>query len=117
MKNKFKLLFVLLAAVACFSFAIACKEVPPPHEHTFEAELSYDSTHHWYAASCEHTEEQKDKAEHTLTESVITAPTYTAVGSAKEVCACGYETAPYELSKLPKEMPIYTVATRLVGTV
>ena len=35
------------------------------HEHTFSAEWSSDDENHWYAASCEHTEEKKDLAPHT----------------------------------------------------
>ncbi|MBR2970332.1 MAG: leucine-rich repeat domain-containing protein [Clostridia bacterium] len=35
-------------------------------EHTFSKEWSYDDTHHWHAATCEHTDLTKDKAEHRL---------------------------------------------------
>ncbi len=120
MRNKLKALFVLLAAIMCFVFAIACDEKPkdpPPHEHTYAETLSHDATHHWYAATCEHTEEVKDKAEHTLTETTITASTWTVKGSAKKVCSCGYETAPYELALLGKLTPEYTVPTNLTATV
>ena len=120
MRNKLKTLFVLLAAIMCFVFAIACDEKPkdpPPHEHTYAETLSHDATHHWYAATCEHTEEVKDKAEHTLTETTITASTWTVKGSAKKVCSCGYETAPYELALLGKLTPEYTAPTNLTATV
>ena len=30
--------------------------VTPPHEHTYATEWSKDETHHWNAASCEHTD-------------------------------------------------------------
>ena len=34
------------------------------HDHTFATEWSKDATHHWHAATCEHTEEKSDYAEH-----------------------------------------------------
>ena len=38
------------------------------HTHKFSDELTYNETKHWYAATCEHTEEKKDLAEHTFGE-------------------------------------------------
>ncbi len=112
MKNKLKMLLTMLAAVLCIGFAVACDE---PHEHTFAETWSSDATHHWHAATCEHTEEQSDKAVHTLTETVITEATYLEKGSAKKVCICGYETAEYELEKLPKVDPTFSVPAGLMG--
>ena len=37
-----------------------------PLGHTYSEKWSYDSTHHWHAAICEHSEEKSDKAEHTF---------------------------------------------------
>ena len=34
------------------------------HEHTFSNEWSSNGTHHWHAATCEHTEEKGDYEEH-----------------------------------------------------
>lgn len=34
------------------------------HTHTFAGTLSHDDTHHWYAATCEHTEVRKGLTEH-----------------------------------------------------
>ena len=43
--------------------------LPPPHEHTYNEDAWItDDTHHWYAATCEHTEEVKAKAPHTWDE-------------------------------------------------
>ena len=39
-----------------------------PHDHTFATEWSSDATHHWHAATCTHTSEIADKAEHTWNE-------------------------------------------------
>lgn len=34
------------------------------HEHTFSDEWSTSATEHWHAATCEHTDEVKDKGNH-----------------------------------------------------
>lgn len=36
------------------------------HTHTYSSDWSYDETYHWHAATCEHTSEVKDKAEHSF---------------------------------------------------
>lgn len=121
MKNKFRLALVVVMAIMCFVLATACGDNPPadppPHTHTYSETLSHDDTHHWYAPTCGDTTEVKDKAEHTLSETVITESTWTTKGSAKKVCACGYETAPYELALKAKLTPEYTVPTGLTATV
>ena len=69
MKKRSLFVFALIALIA-FAF-ISCKnEAKPPqeHEHTFETEWSSDETYHFHKASCEHTSEVKDKAEHTFGE-------------------------------------------------
>ena len=44
------------------------------HDHTFAEEWSKDATHHWHAATCTHTSEVADKAEHTWNEGEVTTP-------------------------------------------
>ncbi len=67
---------VFFAAVA-FSACDTAMEASS-HEHTFATEWSKDATDHWYAATCDHTEEVKDKAAHSYGDD--------------NVCdACGYE--------------------------
>ncbi len=46
--------------------------------HTYEDKWSFDTTHHWYAATC--CDDKKDYAEHFFSEN-----------GGKQVCACGYE--------------------------
>ena len=36
------------------------------HTHTYSSEWSSNETHHWHAATCEHTEEKSDYAEHSF---------------------------------------------------
>ena len=78
MKNVFVgLVPYLLVAVMALS---SCDgKQPAAHEHTYSTEWMKDATHHWHAATCEHTDEVKDKAEHSY-----------AAGS--DVCSvCGYD--------------------------
>ena len=44
------------------------------HEHTFSELWSSNDTHHWYAATCEHTDERKDYNEHNWNAGEITTP-------------------------------------------
>ncbi len=58
----------LFCSVALCIGVVGCdtgEDKDPAHEHTFASEWEKDATHHWYAATCEHTDEVKDKAEHT----------------------------------------------------
>ena len=41
------------------------KQPSKPHTHSFSDTWSHDVTYHWHAATCEHTNEVKDKAAHT----------------------------------------------------
>ena len=40
------------------------------HTHKFATDWTKDETHHWHAATCEHTTEVSDKTEHTYTNGV-----------------------------------------------
>ncbi len=78
-------LMVLVLALSSFA-VIACddKKEPskpntPAHTHTYSDEWSNDETHHWHAATCEHTSEIKDKAEHTIIEGECTVCDYVVV--------------------------------------
>ncbi len=63
---------------------------PPLHEHTYAEVWSTDATHHWYAATCEHTDEKKDYAEHTWGEGNVSVPaTCSAPGEMTYTCVCG----------------------------
>ena len=82
---KRKIFSILLTVVMLASFVVgasACspKEDKPSeqtHTHTYSTEWSHDETFHWHAATCEHTNEISDKAEHTFV---------------NEICSvCGYE--------------------------
>ena len=66
MKKSFKW---LLCASLVFSstLAAACGEVEEPeaHEHTWATTYSSDANGHWYAATCEHTDQKMSLALHT----------------------------------------------------
>ncbi len=88
---------ILCCATLCFGLA-ACDfgggstdnsgGGTPTHEHAFSSEWSTNETHHWHAATCEHTSEVKDKAEHMI--------------SGRECSVCGY--------KIPTEGLKYTLS-------
>ena len=55
------------------------EEKPPEHTHTFASEYSYDENNHYYAATCEHTNEKTGIEPHSY-------------GVYTGVCKCGHET-------------------------
>ena len=74
-----KLLITVLALVvviSCIGVLTAC------HSHTYdESRWETDATYHWHPATCKHTEQVSDKAEHTF--------------NAQDKCdTCGYEKEP-----------------------
>lgn len=83
-----------IAIMATLALGImSCKQNVDTHEHTFATTYSSDATHHWHAATCEHTTEVKDKVEHSFGEwTVITQPTEEAEGTKEKECSvCGYK--------------------------
>ena len=88
-----KLIVSILFKVSIIFIIVSCKDPVPPHEHSFSTEWSKDETHHWHAATCEHTSEVDSKAEHSFGEWVeIEAATEESMGSKKKTCTvCGYE--------------------------
>lgn len=93
-KSIVAILFVTLLLLPVLMFTSCDQDkVEKPHEHTFAAEWTSNETHHWHAATCEHTAEVKDKAEHVVEAwSTITEPTETTEGLEKGACTvCGEE--------------------------
>ena len=80
--KKIILLFLALSVFLCLGVtATACGgKNPPPHECEWEATLSKDATHHWYACKDDTCELVKDKETHEFVEGV---------------CECGYEDPNY----------------------
>ncbi len=60
MKKVLSLVFCLALLVMAFAACTPDQE----HEHTFDTQLSWDSDFHWYAATCEHSEEVSGKEAH-----------------------------------------------------
>ena len=57
------------------------------HKHKFAEDWTKDETHHWYAATCEHTDEKNGFAEHTFGDWTVTKEaTCTEEGSKVGVC-------------------------------
>lgn len=63
MTKKLKTASLLLLVLAIsWCFMIACSQ----HSHTYSEEWEYNEQYHWHAATCEHTDKQGDKEEHTF---------------------------------------------------
>lgn len=62
------------------------------HEHTFATEWTNDQTYHWHVATCEHTTEISEKAEHIFDEyQYNNNTTKDALGTKNPKCSvCGY---------------------------
>ena len=60
------------------------------HEHTYSTEWTSDATHHWHQATCAHTSEVKDKAEHSFTWTQKTPASCTTPEVLLGTCACGF---------------------------
>ncbi len=81
------------------SATITCKicgysyesEIPAlGHTHTFSDEYAYDSTYHWYPATCGHAD-KKDLAEHSFGNwTVVTSASCETDGEETRSCVCGY---------------------------
>lgn len=95
--------FAAVTVLAASAFFVSCSTgggggssgspIQPAHEHTFSSAWTITETHHWHAATCEHTNEVKNKAEHHFGEwYVTTQPTEEAEGTEERECSkCGYK--------------------------
>ena len=91
-------LLIILVSISIIGF-VGCKDPEPgkdpepAHEHEFSDSWSKDETHHWHAATCEHTTEVSEKAEHTFGEYVSNNDATTEADGTKtrECSVCGYK--------------------------
>ena len=101
MKTIKTLTAIALTAVLAFVFSGCSSDggndpvlpLPPAHEHAFATEWTSNETHHWHAATCGHTDQVKDKAEHDFPETwtEITAATEEDDGLEERLCSvCEY---------------------------
>ena len=82
MKSIKKLVLVGLVLLASVMVLAGCKNdsVPEvPHEHSFTDEWSNDGTHHWKEATCGHTAEVSEEAEHTFVNEVCSICNYSRI--------------------------------------
>lgn len=91
MENCLKKIAMILSLASILGF-IGCKE-PELHVHTFADEWTTSETHHWKAATCEHTENVTNLALHSFGGWIITKePTEEELGSKERVCiVCNYK--------------------------
>ncbi len=71
-------LFAVFVVCGALGVITACTE---KHEHIYSEEWSKDATYHWHAATCEHKDKVKDKAEHSF-------------GGGLKCSVCNYEKQP-----------------------
>ena len=70
-------------------------------DHKYSSAWSYNDTHHWYAATCEHTSEKKDNGEHDWNDGVVTTePTTTSKGVKTFTCETCNKTKTEDIPKL-----------------
>ena len=82
-----KILAFLFVAILGVSLA-GCAEPTPEHHHTYANSYSKDDTYHWYAATCEHENEVKDKQEHIWNDGEVTMkPTVDENGEKTYTCS------------------------------
>lgn len=106
MKSMKKMVLVGLVLLVSVMVLVGCKNdsVPEvPHEHSFADEWSTSDTHHWKAATCEHTAEVSEEAEHTGNWTIVKAPSETDTGSKKRVCSVCKDEETKVIEKLPKD--------------
>lgn len=60
-------------------------------DHTYSNKFTSDETNHWFAATCEHSDEKKDVEPHSFYSTLITNPTFEQEGKMKYTCSvCEY---------------------------
>lgn len=115
--NKFLGVALLSAlAITSVAFATSCnkkKPTPPPHEHTYSDTWSKNETQHWKDATCAHTGEKSELANHTYNNGVVTKPaTETEKGVKTYTCtACGYSYT----EDLPMNSKSYNVSVKSIS--
>ncbi|MBE6604964.1 MAG: hypothetical protein E7639_04585, partial [Ruminococcaceae bacterium] len=72
MRKRRILLFAFVCMLmGCVLVLLACSD-DNTHTHTYSDDWTADATHHWHAATCEHTNESSGRAEHDWNEGAVT---------------------------------------------
>ena len=87
------------------------------HTHKFATNWTKDETHHWHAATCGHTTEVSEKAEHTFGNWTTTKEaTEEAEGSKEHVCTvCNYKEV-VDIAKIPENFVLIPAGTFQMGS-
>ncbi len=90
--KKHRWLAVISAMVMALAFS-GCQINSDNHEHSFSKDWTSNATDHWHAATCEHTKEVSDKAEHTFGDYVSNndATTESDGTKTRKCSVCGYQ--------------------------
>ena len=91
MKKTHSLISAFVSVALAFAVA-GCQIDSDRHEHSFSKDWTSNATDHWHAATCGHTKQVSDKAEHSFGDWIVTKEaTEEAEGSRERSCTvCGY---------------------------
>ena len=85
------------------------------HKHKFATDWTKDETHHWYAATCGHTTEVSEKAEHSFGDwTTIKEATKEAKGSKERVCTVCNHKEVVDIAKIPEDF-VFVKGGTVVG--
>ncbi len=110
----FSILTVVMLAT-CVLF-VGCR-TNGGHEHTYDdATWQSDETYHWHAATCEHKEEVKDKAEHSWDDGTVTKqPTTSATGVKTYTCTVCAKTKEETIPKEEVVIKLNSISVNATG--
>ena len=100
LKSKIATLVIALCSVVCCMFMLtACGD---SHTHSYANNWTYDETHHWKEATCGHSAEKANYAEHSLN---------------NNECECGYTTVTYTVADAAAWNKVMTGDYLNIGTI
>ena len=103
MKKILAFLFVTILGVSL----VGCGDQTRSHKHTFANTYSSDETYHWYAATCEHESEVKDKEEHKWDDGEVTMePTENRDGEKTYTCSVCKATKTEEIEFVYRDIEV-----------
>ena len=98
---KTKIFYTLVFFISIMFLLVGCQYA---HTHSFSEEWSSDANSHWHAATCEHSSEVNEKADHTWDSGEITLePTEQTDGKKTFICTVCQYTKEEKIDKLSHE--------------
>ena len=120
--KKIKWLVAFLIVANLLLGVIGCKDTVTDegskiHVHTFAEAWTSDANGHWHAATCEHTTEVSEKAEHSFGDWTTTKEaTKEAKGSKERVCTVCNHKEVVDIAKIPEDFVLIPAGTFQMGS-